>query len=485
MRRIFASFLCITILLLLCSCGESGVGAETVDRTNPSIYTIDVVGAMQAGKSLGLLEERKEPEEVAKAAEELLKKIEETPDTVQAKEDSKTYYVANDGDDNNDGLSPEKPLKTIHAATIKTKSGDAVLLKRGNFWRECITGRDGVSIGAYGEGNKPTIYGSVDGMELDWVADGENIWRAEVKDTTDVGLIVFDHGKAFASLKADKEKLIQEYNFCYEQREKAVYLYLSEGSPKELFNSIEICGDTRILTTASDALYQNLRLMYTGGFAVSVYKVKNVNIQGCIMGYIGGSVMSGTTRYGNGVELQGEGDGFYIDSCHIYQCYDAGVTFQWTGAGGATRDVTEQNIAFTNNLVEYCVYNFEYFLHNSTGMLKNIEISNNIMRYAGYGWGTLSRSNKQHCSAVKGGVSLATVENFVIKNNVFSHGYPNLISINAETADRMPVLSGNTYIVNQKRNLFVNNEKEYEGDAVKGKSAAEIFGDTTGKIILY
>lgn len=490
MKRIFSMALCLLMVVAFSSCkgiGDNGGNKNGLDPTDPSIYTLDVVGAMQAGKPLGLLEERKEPEEVSKAADELLKKIEEFSDTLKAKEGANTYYVSNDGDDGNDGLSPEKPLKTIHAATLKSKSGDVVLLNRGDFWREYIVCREGVSYGAYGKGNKPTLYGSIDGLSLEWEKDeeNENIWKVDVGTSADIGLIVFDHGKAVANCKESKEKLIQDYNFYYDTRKTEVYLYLSAGNPTELFGSIELCPDVKIVTTATGSTIQNLRLMYSGSFAVGVYKADQVKIQGCIMGYIGGSIMSGTTRYGNAVELQGNGDGFYIDYCHVYQCYDAGITFQWTGAGGQTREVTEQNIAFTNNLVEYCVYNLEYFLHNSSGMLKNIEISNNIMRYAGYGWGTLARSNKSTPAAVKGGVTVATVENFVIKNNIFSHGYPTLIAIGAETPDRSPVLSGNTYIVNKNRKLFVGEKTSYEAKNCVGKTAKEIFGDETGEIIIY
>ena len=42
----------------------------------------------------------------------------------------------------------------------KIKAGDAVLLKRGDIFRgNLVSAKSGVSYGAYGEGDKPCIYG--------------------------------------------------------------------------------------------------------------------------------------------------------------------------------------------------------------------------------------------------------------------------------------------------------------------------------------
>ncbi len=488
-KKTISLFLALVLAVALCACNASGDKGATnsakFDPTDPSIYTIDVVGAMQAGKSLGLLEERKEPEEVKKAADDLLKEIEEFPDTVKAKEGSKTYYVANDGDDNNDGLSPEKPLKTIHAASIKTKSGDAVLLKRGDFWREAISGRDGVSYGAYGKGNKPTLYGSIDGLSLEWEQDeeNENIWKVDVGTSSDIGLMIFDHGKAFGNKKNKLSEVIQNYNFYFEKRGTTVYLYYDKGNPTEDFYSIEIGPDVCIVTPGGNSTIQNLRLMYTGGFGVSYGYKDEVMLQGLVIGYIGGSYMSGTVRYGNGVQLWASCDGHYIDHCHVYQCYDAGITPQFLKDSG-TADVTEKNIKYTNNLLEYSVYNIEYFLHNTTGEFSDVEFSNNILRYAGYGWGTLSRPNKTTPANIQGGNSCKS-ENFVIKDNIFVHGYPRLIRIENTNGSAMPVFSGNTYIVNKTRNLFVTSEGTIAAKNSVGKTAEEIFGDKTGTLIIY
>jgi len=485
-KKIIAVILCLALCVSLAACGKNGGGKKGLDPTDPSIYTIDIVGAMQEGKSLGLLEERNEPEEVKKAADELLKKIEEFPDTVEPAEGGRKIFVSNNGDDSNSGLSENEAVATLMKAAMVARSGDAIYLERGSFWRERITLKDGISLGAYGKGNKPTLYGSIDGMELEWKQDedNENLWYVDVNTSDDIGNIVFNHGKAFAQKKNKLEEVIRDLNFFYQSRGTTVYLY-SEEDPRERFYSIEICKYDNLIQQGSNSTVQNIRLMYTGTMGLDLVNTVNTMTQGLVIGYAGGCYQkgNGTTRLGNGIQLWGSCDGHYIDHCHVYQCYDAGVSPQWRKDNG-TGTVSEINIKYTNNLLEYSVYNFEYFLRNTTGEFSNVEISGNIMRYGGYGWGTLSRPEKSAGTNIQGGNSCKS-ENFVIKDNIFVHGMPKLIRINNTNGSAMPTFSGNTYIINKNRNFFVTSEGTISVKGNENKTAEEIYGDKTGKIIVY
>lgn len=488
LKKILAVALVLVLALSVSACGKPQKNypeGMSYDPTDPSIYTVDILGAMQEGKSLGLLEERKEPEEVKKAADDLLAKIEALPDTLKPAEGGKSVYVSNDGNDSNDGLSPEKPVATIQKAISLTKFGDVVLLNRGDFWREKPVLKDGVSLGAYGKGNKPTLYGSIDGTKLEWKKDeeNENVWYVDVGTSADIGNIVFDHGKAFANKKGSMEEVIRDLNFFFKQRGTEVYLY-SETNPTERFDAIEICPKFDVVTQKTNSTVQNIRIMYTGAHGISIPSgTKETRVEGCVIGHIGGSYMSGTVRYGNGIQLWGSCDGHYIEYCHVYQCYDAGITPQWLKDSG-TGDISEVNIKYSYNLLEYSVYNLEYFLHNSTGEFSNVEVSNNIMRYGGYGWGTLSRSGKNNGTNIQGGTSSKS-ENFVIKDNIFVHGAPKLLRVENTKGSPMPTFSGNTYIINKNRMLFLMTGKTYQAKDYVGKTAADVFGDTTGKLIIY
>ena len=95
-----------------------------------------------------------------------------------------TYYVANDGSDANAGTSADAPWDTLTQVNAhKLAPGDTVLFKRGDTWRGQLVAQSGsedggyITYGAYGEGNKPLLLGSVakDDPE-DWREEGANIW---------------------------------------------------------------------------------------------------------------------------------------------------------------------------------------------------------------------------------------------------------------------------------------------------------------------
>ena len=112
----------------------------------------------------------------------------------------------------------------------------------------------------------------------------------------------------------------------------------------------------------------------------------------------------------------------------LSDCYDAGITFQsWTD------NTTFNGVNFTDNLLVDNFYNIEFFTTgtpaNKTtgsstsvdGTMKNINISGNIMRFAG-GWSYNQRQgNILRCAniCVTAGAYYVNTENLVITNNIF------------------------------------------------------------------
>ncbi len=117
-----------------------------------------------------------------------------------------TYYVANNGDDANDGLSPAHPWKTIaklNASTSLYKPGTAILLNRGDVWHDDYirlqnqvnpvaattltntplpiagTASQPIVIGAYGAGANPLIDGA-DPLNVTWTRVTPTTWKATV-----------------------------------------------------------------------------------------------------------------------------------------------------------------------------------------------------------------------------------------------------------------------------------------------------------------
>ncbi|MEM9882166.1 MAG: right-handed parallel beta-helix repeat-containing protein [Planctomycetota bacterium] len=82
-------------------------------------------------------------------------------------DDTRVIYVAEDGDNNNDGLSPERPMRTAYEAYKKLRNGkpDWLLFKAGDTFRGNLgsvnkSGRskdEPMLIGVYGEGPRPIM----------------------------------------------------------------------------------------------------------------------------------------------------------------------------------------------------------------------------------------------------------------------------------------------------------------------------------------
>ena len=129
------------------------------------------------------------------------------------------YYVSNDGDDNNDGLTPETAWKTLRKVAEASgawdqvgimQPGDAVFLRRGDIFRietvyDFSLGTDGITFSAYGDGFKPIItHSSENGSgaekwELVYEDNTEKkIWKF-YRDMRDVSMIVLNCGEAITS----------------------------------------------------------------------------------------------------------------------------------------------------------------------------------------------------------------------------------------------------------------------------------------------
>ncbi len=70
-----------------------------------------------------------------------------------------TYYVAANGDDAHAGTSPDAAWRTLAKVQASVASGDTVLLRRGDVFREGMDftdGKvDGLTFGAYGPDDSP------------------------------------------------------------------------------------------------------------------------------------------------------------------------------------------------------------------------------------------------------------------------------------------------------------------------------------------
>ena len=113
----------------------------------------------------------------------------------QTGEGGRTFFVSSvSGEDGSDGLSPQsawRSLGKVNAAELRP--GDKVLFQRGGSWRGTLvprSGREGAPIayGAYGEGARPMLLGSVSRDEpRDWHQEADSIWATAEPTVVDIG----------------------------------------------------------------------------------------------------------------------------------------------------------------------------------------------------------------------------------------------------------------------------------------------------------
>ena len=235
------------------------------------------------------------------------------------------YYVSNNGNDSNNGRSPEKPFATLEPFhEIELKYGDAIFFERGSLWRAVelpwsICGTQGITLSAYGEGAKPIFYGSEEngtGSEK-WKLyysdeSGKKIWKF-YREMTEVATIVLNgeevvyrdvaywNGNKYLQMNDDHEWLTgKDYDvtkflpdqWCFpaiqypemntenlgdrlfrswdEQKGEAVfytgplYFRCDTGNPGELYSDIEFIEPFAFCDGMSDyQTYDNLCIKYS------------------------------------------------------------------------------------------------------------------------------------------------------------------------------------------------------------------------------
>ncbi|GAB4024867.1 hypothetical protein GCM10028773_48790 [Spirosoma koreense] len=93
------------------------------------------------------------------------------------------YFVASNGNDNNDGRSSANPFQTLAKVnSLSLRPGDVIQFRRGDTFRGTLvinqSGTSGAPIGidAYGSGARPVLAGSA--LVSNWTSVGANLWQA-------------------------------------------------------------------------------------------------------------------------------------------------------------------------------------------------------------------------------------------------------------------------------------------------------------------
>ena len=420
----------------------------------------------------------------------------------------KIYYVSADGDDANDGLSADRPWKTLQkVSSFDLGEGECVLFRRGDVFRGSVNTRQGVSYGAYGSGDKPRFYGwdynLADPTLWEEVNPQKHIWKLRGK-ILDVGTLVFgddelcsrklipsyingkfvcrnDESKPFDMAKEMTEDL--DLYWHYDERTTTtpskgqsfpipivdenslgeLYLRCDRGNPALVYHSIEALTKRSMFKIGSNknVRIDNLCIKYVGLHAIcGGGHVVGLHVTNCEIGWIGGTIQhysgndpnypegnrGSVTRFGNAVEIYGGCEDYLVQGCYIYQIYDAGVTHQITTKGNK---YILRDIRYIDNLIDRCVYAIEYFLDMTEGdtesLMSRILIKGNILRRSGYGWGQ-QRHNVSTPALIKGWSFVNNAEDFCVTENIFDRSAYRLLHLVAQKQKSCPEMDANTYV---------------------------------------
>ena len=314
-----------------------------------------------------------------------------------------SYYVAADGNDDADGLSPETAWRSLDKVnTTALGYADTVLFHSGDVFRghlEPQSGRDDAPVvySKYGEGVKPVIEPSWDASsEQDWVKVGRRLWKCEKPSRLELGNIIFNHGAKGCARKVDRPELLgnHDLNFCWVEADKAVYL-VSRRNPARRFSSIELAEKQHIIVQGNchDIVYDGLWLRYGAAHGIGGGSVSRIVIRNCDISWIGGSTLyyddgGRGVRYGNGIEFWGNASDILVENCRVWECWDAALTNQSNVVGAV-----QKNITYRGNEIWNSEYSYEYWQQGDGARTENIVFENNVCRDAGYGWGHSQRWN--------------------------------------------------------------------------------------------
>lgn len=363
----------------------------------------------------------------------------------------KTYYISPAGDDLNDGLSEENAFRTLEVlGWLPLSVGDAVLFERGSIYRvtEPILAVEGVTYGAYGEGEKPCFYGSPQNYAdaTKWQPSKmKNVWKIDF-GYADAGNIVFNHGE-YVGIKrmSGINQLKATGDFYHNEVDGIIYLYCEAGNPGKNYQDIEISPKSSIFTLdkeVSKVTIDNLCMKYAGEFAINaIHNNREITVTNCEMGYIGGSKLSLAVRYGNAIQFWNGTQNTTVKNCWVYQVYDTAITFQGTSKNAYS------NINFSDNLLEYNDMDIEIWDKGENFTIDQLVIENNLMRYTAQGWGTRGEDSGNRGGAAGFKFSLGNCVSCdgSLKNNIFDCPAYESVDIRLPQSNFKFNISGNSF----------------------------------------
>ncbi len=419
----------------------------------------------------------------------------------------------------------------------KAKPGDAVFFERGSVFYKTLeqpTAGDmvlsaaaGVIYSAYGEGPKPIFTGALDiNGSMDWVkTEYDNVWllndefvtasTGSAKHYHDVGNIVITdksgktgfgirvginskNGNVFAegattidngivtngfevydsaSRPAEdmSTMLMHNLEYYHDWESNKLYMYYDGGNPGEVFEKIIVSTRGHGIGLGSNAVLDNVSIMYVGSHGVTAGYINPV-IQNCTIEWIGGSTQGGdTTRFGNGVEIYGSSDGYTINNCYVNQVYDGGISTQISTSSNTL--ALQNNLTFSNNVITNTNSHIEIWNYGVGSVLCNVRLTGNYLAIGGYHFGH-QRPNKGGSLLYLGRFTGQFYANSVFEDNVMMYSH-------AMICGRPLLARGETNGTVMKNNVYINSSNTRLGELQADWRNDNVGGDAINHAQMY
>jgi hypothetical protein len=318
------------------------------------------------------------------------------------------YYVANNGNDDLDGLSPATAWKTIARVNsqVAFRGGDAILFKRGDVWREELvitwSGESGahITFGAFGSGDKPRILGSEMAGNWSAVSGNANVWQAATHLSAPLAghpAGIFFGGSdgettwgrsqdihAVNTCGTDFDNLQQEFDWCWQ--DDAIYVY-SPDDPATRYTFVEVPQRRGAITMTSHnpqeyITIDGLELMYgtmygyNDGWPMD-YEVRGLTIRNCHVAYIG--IRGGDSAMG----LVIWHSDMLVRNNEIHDCGRRNISYNvYTDNGKNTPNLVFENVVFENNVLYHGYHTTGFDISHGSAMFdtfRNFTFRNNYI----------------------------------------------------------------------------------------------------------
>jgi hypothetical protein len=308
--------------------------------------------------------------------------------------------VSATGNDSNPG-SEAAPWATVNRVQAALDSGeigrgDSVLFQRGGTFYggldyPALAGTGVFTLGAYGMGTRPRLLGYKVSTAA-WTQHAAGVWKLNLgagsgqytgnttSADTNVGLIRLPDGSVKGWKRWSVSGLVNDWDFYSDSTD----VYVKHGNNPGAGVRMSIRQDG--IKPKSDCVVSGLHIEGFGGHGINNVSEKRTTYVDNEIEWTGGSALSGTTRYGNGVELWIGAANVLVQGNIIRQVYDTATTMQGTLAGS---NIGWTDCRFVGNTIEYCNQSLEVWSEGTptagSGFVR-CKFTDNVCRYAGENW---------------------------------------------------------------------------------------------------